>query len=581
MPRKTSQDFQNILNQLRENDQTLTSLDLSENKIDYEIDDEKAEQLAGALFNNNILIELNLGNSEINNDLRIRIDNMINKNYENRNLNISGYQTDSESEELTTPARPTRETTPQSPYQSKEESLSQSIRDFRLGASEQFGASVSPESSIGQYANEGTIPKGKQSLRQSSGGVQFDAIEIGIDNGNEIKISDRKIKKNSGYDENFRLEKREQWKAVDREFNLNGSPANFKKAFAYSRLPTNSYIHFRGENDATTGHPGGLIKTPEKLVETKRIQLILKKKEDPSFSESRRAVSAEAAVTLKSTKGGSAVGSASFHKKRQSAIDKVIVEARAGNNKLKKDSPIKATVEALKFVINTVSYKDNTPENQDKFKGITTDGLNLEDETQREYALKHYQAERDLMKLGVLKHEGRLNDVDSDGEDSGDEASETYENVSLEIQRINRKLARTKLEEKFHGEVPEAKRNLSPLRSASPYSRAVITTAIEELRNADSYEEIARVYATPIPVLNPAESLIKKEEEIRSTGRSRIGLPSQSENDSPIPPQPNFEEDAEKKSPEQQSSGGERTPSSSPTRSLGEKFSTPSSSRKI
>ena len=373
---------------------------------------------------------------------------------------------------------------------------------------------------------------------------------------------------------------------LKQHFSLNSSPTNFKKALTYSRLPTNSYIHFRGANGTTTGHSGGFFKILSELA--KKVNFTKpKEKGEEDYEKSIREASAEAIEELTSTQGENKVGSVGktekfFHGKRQSVIDKVIVEARAGSDELKKDSPVKATVEALKFVINdTVSYKDNTSENQARFKGITTDGLNLEDETQREYALKHYQAARDVMKLGVLKHEGRLNDVDSDGEDSGDEASEPNENVSPEIQRINRKLARTKLEEKFHDEVPEAKRNLSPLRSASPYSRTVITTAIEELRNADGYEEIARVYATPIPVLNPAESLIKKEEEIRSTGRSRIGLPSQSENDSPIPPQPNFEEDAEKKSPEQQSSGGERTPSSSPTRSLGEKFSTPSSSRKI
>ncbi|EFK95024.1 hypothetical protein LDC_2982 [sediment metagenome] len=342
-------------------------------------------------------------------------------------------------------------------------------------------------------------------------------IEID-ENGN---ITERKIAhKPNGYDENFRLEDVNLYAEWDKKFGLNGSPASFKTGFAYSRLPTNSYVHFRGSDKSTTFHTGGGVN--ESLV-TKDIE-----------GATRRDLSREVIKKSKSTHGSKTEGSLgadSFHEGRQSVVNNVMNEVKEFQTKiekkkkrknkptkaeledltnLQKQSPIKATVEALKFVINdTVGYKDNTPENQEKFKGLTTDGLNLEDEIQREYALKHYQGARDVMKLGVLRHSDRLNEVDSEDETSKPNDGDLPE----EISRISRKLKRTTLDEKYHGEVPETKRSLSPLRYASPYSRAVVDVALEEFKSAKSYQEIATVYATPIPVITPTENLVKIEEE--------------------------------------------------------------------
>ena len=57
MPKKTSQDFQEILNQLGENDPNLTNLDLSE----YELNREQVNELLAVLEENNRLTKLELG----------------------------------------------------------------------------------------------------------------------------------------------------------------------------------------------------------------------------------------------------------------------------------------------------------------------------------------------------------------------------------------------------------------------------------------------------------------------------------------------------------------------------------------
>jgi len=429
---------------------------------------------------------------------------------ENHELSASEESdTEAEAEKFKTPEKQIIRSAQQSPYEKID--IKSAIKTARENSSRQFKSSIT-SSPIGTYAQSGTIPKNKQVLRQVSGSVDFRVIEISENNTS----SARTVKKNSGYDENFRLEKKEQWKTTDTKFQLEKSP-NFKTAFGYSRLPTNSYIHFRGESQVVTGHPGGFFKSLSDLpAETSQADK-LGNTSHPDYSINRRKSSDSAIQTLKSTKGENKVGSVGnsedcFHGKRQGIIDRVINEAAEGNDaKLKQQSPIKATVEALKFVINdTVGHKDNTSENQEKFKGITTDGLNLEDEIQREYALKHYQGARDVMKLGVLKHDERLNEADSDGEAATEDGD-----LPKEINRINRKLARTKLEEKYHGKTPEAKRNLSPLRYSSPYSRAVVDATLEEFKNARSYEEIATVYATPVPVITPTENLVRAEEEKR------------------------------------------------------------------
>lgn len=354
--------------------------------------------------------------------------------------------------------------------------------------------------------------KSKSDGRNVSGEVKMRGMEVNKD-GNIVNITG----KQSGYDENFMTSKKEDWQGLDGEFRLKeDDDATFSKAFEYSRLPTNSYIHFRGEGGVTTGHSGGLIKPLDELSKKKSGKKhwkdIEQKVKDlkPEDSAKKREVSFFAVSALSSTQGEHKVGSLgkeSFHAGRDAVIEKVVSEARDGDDILKKASPLKAATEALKFVVNdTVGYSDNN-ENGDKFRGITTTGLNLEDPVQREYALKHYQASRDKYKLAVLKYEDRLNSSDSESASDGESDDE--------ISVLNRKLQRTKLEEKYHGEKRGDEEQLSPLRFDSPYSRANVEISIAELKKAQSFEEISIVVATPIPIIKPNEDLILEEEAKR------------------------------------------------------------------
>ena len=352
------------------------------------------------------------------------------------------------------------------------------------------------------------IAKSKSDGRNVSGEIKMRAMEVDKD-GNITTVTN----KQSGYDENFMTSKKKSWQGLDEEFGLAEDAATFSKAFEYSRLPTNSYIHFRGEDGVTTGHSGGLIKPLDELSKKqsgkKHWKDIKQKIKDlkPEDSAKKREASSFAVSTLSSTQGEHKVGSLgkkSFHAGRDAVIEKVVAEARDGEDITKKASPVKAATEALKFVVNdTVCYRDNTG-NSGKFKGITTTGLNLEDQVQREYALKHYQASRDKYKLAVLKYENRFNS--SDSETVSDDESDG------EISVLNRKLQRTKLEEKYHGERRVDKGRFSPLRSDTPYSQANVEISIAELKEAKSFEEISVVVATPIPAIKPREELILAEE---------------------------------------------------------------------
>ena len=366
------------------------------------------------------------------------------------------------------------------------------------------------------------LDNSKSDGRNVSGAVKMRVIEVDEKGGAELRDS----AKQSGYDENFRTSKKDYWRGLDDEFDLDDKDATFSDAFEYSRLPTNSYVHFRGDDGVTTGHSGGLIKPLDELKKKssnkkhwKEIKEEIKGIDDGDRA-AIRSVSNYVVKKLVSTQGEFKVGSlgaGGFHDARDEVIENVVSEARE-NNKLQEASPAKAATEALKFVINnTVGYRDNTEENRDKFKGITTTGLNLEDDVSREYAMKHYQAERDIMKLAVLKHEGRLNSVDSEsGVEDGSE-----------IDLINKKLQRTKFEEKYHGKKSDEAR-LSPVRADTPYSSEIIKNGIATLEKATSFTEISLSYATPVPAIKPSESLILAEEAKAGKGG---GTPSSS----PIP----------------------------------------------
>ena len=110
MPKKTSQDFQEILNQLGENDPNLTNLDLSE----YELNREQVNELLAVLEENNRLTKLALGENlkfggnQFDEDLKSQIEDLI-----RNNIRLTEEEFKTPARQIR-PARPTRETTPQS-----------------------------------------------------------------------------------------------------------------------------------------------------------------------------------------------------------------------------------------------------------------------------------------------------------------------------------------------------------------------------------------------------------------------------------------------------------------------------------
>lgn len=289
------------------------------------------------------------------------------------------------------------------------------------------------------------------------------------------------------------------------------SKPTFGDAFEFSRVPTNSYIHFANiENKRieTTGHVGGLF--------------VLPKSGSSSATNQKEAFQKLIKGTSGNTGGrfAGSNGKNGFHTRRDNVIEKV-------KNKYKSDgktSPAKkANTEVLKFMINnTVGYKDNIPKNQTKFVGFTTDGLDLEDSESREYALKHYQVVRDTLKLAVLKFEDRLNEEDSasstesnrdSNNNDGSAANNSTKNGSPCFSLLNRKLQRTVLNADYHIVNEGDKRELSPLRIDSPYCRANIEINLNMLKQATTFEDICKVYASPSPTISPSEKSTQDKKE--------------------------------------------------------------------
>lgn len=378
-----------------------------------------------------------------------------------------------------------------------------------------------------QYKNSNRSDSNQ--FRVASGSVKMKKL---VHSENDVQIKDQE--KQCGYDELFKVEyhKNGFWHESDKKFKIEEDENNnFDAAFLEARVPTNSYIHFRKRSGSTTttGHPGGFListrefkkykgekKGSDSKTLAKKVRSLLSEI-DLSDEEELREVSSQIPSIIKESgvrgnTAGRTNGSYYFHKERDSVIKEVISEAeRSGDEEFKTRSAKTATAEALKFMINnTVGYQDNTPENNDKFKGITIGGLNLEDEESREFALKHYQANRDAMKLTVLKLEDRLNDDDSSAEYESESSSSSAESEAEEgfesdlsyknkIALINAKLERTTLDDKYDKKT--SKRSLSPLRSSTPYSDANIEFELDLLDKAEDLSDICSAINTPIPVI--------------------------------------------------------------------------------
>ena len=182
-----------------------------------------------------------------------------------------------------------------------------------------------------------------------------------------------------------------------------------------------------------------------------------------------------------------------------------IIQKLMGRIKTKEDkesSPEKVTTELLKLAINkVVKYDGDYPKKNPEL--YTSSGLNLSDEIEREFAFKTSQASRDKWKMSVVALEGRFNDQDSEAE----------EGVPLDKQSvIKRKVTRTKVDKKLHGH----DRNLSPIRSGSPYSDFNFELNFNELDLATKktgksrYQAIADTFAKPTPAIHPSAELKSK-----------------------------------------------------------------------
>jgi hypothetical protein len=340
--------------------------------------------------------------------------------------------------------------------------------------------------------------------RNVSGEVKSRVIEV---NANYDAINASESLKNNGYDENFKTElyRKKEWEKRDKQFNLVDKEENFTNAYRNSRLPTNSYIHFAEVENGkieTTGHVGGLFKEID----------IKDKTPEEIRSESRKYVGKK---NGRGNKNARTKGSMEFHQRRQNVIDAIYNEAK-NNVELQESSPKKSEIEILKFVINnTVGYRDNFEDNKEKFKGITTNGLNLEDDVSREYAMKHYQATRDTLKLVVLKLLNRFNNYDSEDESVHDELDK-----EKAINLLNKKLERTNLQDKYHDKNTQ-KRSLSPVRYASPYSRSNIDITIDSLNRSKVLQDITSIYTAPIPTIRLNEDLIATEKNSNNNSELR------------------------------------------------------------
>ncbi len=348
------------------------------------------------------------------------------------------------------------------------------------------------QNALGSLDKDGRIKNDK-----AKGKVKLRVIEV----EEESKITPKEALKYNGFDENFATRSNKikegqqigEWQQHDESFNLQEEPVNFTRLFQQSRLPTNSYIHFREDKERTetTGHSGGFFRPPEYSPSPEKLR-----------SDSIRKIRSFSGNA--GSKHAGSIGKSGFDAQRKGVIDNVINEAFYSKDpRVKKVVAARAHIEALKFVVNnTVSYRDNNESNLHKFKGLTTNGLNLEDPISQEYAFKHYQSVRDALKMVIVAEEQRLN---------GDYS--LYKNPEVKIaklQRVVRGLEATVLEEKYHR--GNYKRSLSPLRYSSPYSRANVDITLDKLEAVRNFEDITGIYSSPIPPIKLSEKLAQSEE---------------------------------------------------------------------
>lgn len=150
-------------------------------------------------------------------------------------------------------------------------------------------------------------------------------------------------------------------------------------------------------------------------------------------------------------------------------VRKVIKASKSDEDKVK--SPIKATAEILKLAVRKViGYDSNKTTRKELY---TSSGQSLKEPIQREFALKTSQASRDKWKMSIVALEDRFNSDDSDNEEYADNDKKSV---------IKRKVVRTQIDSKIHGH--EYGRNMSPIRSGSPYSDLNFDINFEALNSA-------------------------------------------------------------------------------------------------
>lgn len=298
----------------------------------------------------------------------------------------------------------------------------------------------------------------------------------------------------SGHDEIFQVANIEKWKALDTEFRLmaNEEFPTFEESFDLGRIKSSELLSLYSiDTDPLTivGHKAAIYR-------------------DNITTDSRKSVDRG---YFKASGPGHSKG---WDADKNNIIDRVVVEARAGNQDLKKKSPVKATLEVLKMAIERiVKYEDDSERNKRLFQSthtsksnvtppFTNSGLNLSRDVQREYALKSTQASRDKLKMSVVALEGRWNDEDSDGED--------YEYKDIRS-LIKRKVTRTKINPTVHG---GKERSFSPIRIGTPYSDFNFDLNFEHLEKAGKekegkkfYEAVSDVFAQPTPGIHPSEQM--------------------------------------------------------------------------
>ncbi len=168
----------------------------------------------------------------------------------------------------------------------------------------------------------------------------------------------------SGFDENFKTAKRNDFTKYDIKLGFADEDPNLKKAHIHSRSRTHEIVHLGYKNAPNEIH--GHIRA--------------------IFSKARR-----------DSKDQKIVGSPIFHKERQQAIEKVL-----NDPEIPTDEKVKqAMIAALTYDINhCLKYKDLTNTNIE-FQGYTAAGYDLSNPEQRQMAFKVFQAIRDRWKMTV------------------------------------------------------------------------------------------------------------------------------------------------------------------------------------